>query len=133
MSRRRFLATWAALALLMSANGVLRELLLRPRLPGRLADLLSALFGIGLVLLVTRIGFRPLAGEPLRRLAWVSAAFVGLTLAFEFGIGRAVDRKSWAELVGDYAVWDGRLWPVVLLIVALTPFLWGRWLARGPL
>jgi hypothetical protein len=53
---------------------------------------------------------------------------VVLTVAFEFLIGRYVDHKSWADLVGNYAIWRGRLWPIVLLVLALTPFLWGRWL-----
>ena len=45
-------------------------------------------------------------------------------------VGRYVDRKSWSELVVNYAIWRGRLWLIVLATLALTPFLWGRWAAR---
>lgn len=130
MTLRRFLATWGALALLMSANGIARELVLRDALPGSAADLASALLGAALILLVTRTGFRPLAGAPGRTLLVTSVAFVGLTVAFEFAMGRAVDGKSWSELFADYAIWEGRPWPALLLLVALTPWIWGRWLAR---
>lgn len=133
MTVRRFLASWGALALLMSANGIFRELVLRDALPGAAADLTSAILGATLILLVTRTGFRPLAGEPGRTLLAVSAAFVGLTVAFELAIGRAVDGKSWGELLADYAIWEARPWPAVLLLVALTPWIWGRWFARTPI
>jgi hypothetical protein len=130
MTLRRFLATWGALALLMSVNGIFRELVLRDALPGTAADLASALLGATLILLVTRTGFRALAGAPGRTLLAVSLAFVCLTVAFELVIGRAVDGKSWSELLADYAIWEGRPWPALLLLVALTPWIWGRWRAR---
>ena len=119
------------LALLMSGNGVLREAVLKPSMGPRSADVVSAAIGIALILVVTAVGFRPLAGAPTVQLAAASALLVCLTVAFEFIIGRTVDHKSWAELFGNYAIWRGRLWPVVLLVVALTPFIWGRWAVRG--
>jgi hypothetical protein len=61
----------------------------------------------------------------------VSAFLVVLTVIFEFAIGRLVDHRSWSELLGHYAIWRGQLWPVLLLLIAVSPFLWGRWLVRG--
>lgn len=130
MTYRRIVATWAALAVLMSANGVFRETVLKSAFSGEAANMLSAALGITIILLVTSIAFRPLAGESSRRLAMASAMLVVLTVIFEFSIGLTVDRKSWSELAANYAFWRGELWPFVLLIVALTPFIWGRWYAR---
>ena len=132
MSLPRLLAAWLALAVLMSANGVARELLLRPRVGSPGTDVLSAVIGTALILLVTAAAFRPFPAATTAELLAASALLVGLTVAFEFGIGRWVDHKSWATLVDDYALWKGHLWPLVLLVVALTPFLWGRWVPLVP-
>ena len=124
----RVLTIWLILAVLMSANGVFREAVLKTSLGDRPADLLSAALGITLILVVTAFGFRPLAGLPLARLLSVSLLLVGLTVTFEFAMGRLVDHKSWAELAGNYAFWRGKLWPLVLAVVAVSPILWGRWI-----
>jgi hypothetical protein len=127
MSLPRLLGVWLLLAVLMSVNGVFREIVLRPTMGSTAADALSAALGIGIILTTTGLLFRPLAGESTAHLAGVSALLVGLTVAFEFLFGHYVDRKSWAELVANYAIWRGRLWPIVLLSIAVAPFLWGRW------
>ncbi len=123
----RVLTVWLILAIVMSANGVFRETVLRASLGDRPADLLSAAIGITLSLVETAFGFRPLVGRPLARRLTVSLLLTGLTVAFEVVMGRLVDHKSWAELAGNYAFWRGRLWPLVLAVVALSPMLWGRW------
>ena len=63
----------------------------------------------------------------MARLVRVSAILVALTVVFEFVFGHWVDEKSWAELAGNYAIWNGKLWPLVLASLAIAPFLWGRW------
>src|SRR5688500_3367933 len=113
MPLKRALIVWLILAVLMSANGVFRETVLRPSLGDRPADLLSAALGITLILVVTAFGFRPLIGLRLSQLVAVSLLLVGLTVVFEFVMGRFVDHKSWAELAANYAFWRGRLWPLV--------------------
>ena len=128
MPLMRALMVWIILAILMSANGVFRETVLRQSLGDRPADVLSAALGISLILVVTAFGFRPLVGLPPARLATVSVILVGLTVAFEIAMGRLVDHKSWSELAGNYALWRGRLWPLVLATVAISPFLWCRWI-----
>ena len=130
----RVLAVWCLLAVLMTANGVAREVALKRLVSAPAADAISAAAGVAIILTATYAGLRPLAGQPARTLAWCSALFVGLTVGFELVVGRYVDHRTWAELAGNYALWRGRLWPLVLLVLALTPFLWGRWAgaARGP-
>jgi hypothetical protein len=53
--------------------------------------------------------------------ARVGLAWVGLTVAFEFGFGRYVARQSWRTLVADYDMARGRLWPLVLAAVGAAP------------
>lgn len=130
---RRLLLAWLALAVVMSANGVLRELAIRPALGDRLAPVVSALLGMALLLVTTRLLFPPLARVSRGALVRVSLALIAATVVFETALGLLVDGKSWRALLGHYALWRGELWPLVLLVLALTPFAWGRWWppARG--
>jgi hypothetical protein len=127
---RRVLVAWLVLALAMSANGIFRELVLRPVLGARWAAVASAALGIALLLAVSRTLFPRLADCAPRALAVVSAALVALTVAFETVLGLYVDGKSWRALPEHYALWRGELWPIVLATLAITPFLWGRWRPR---
>jgi hypothetical protein len=54
----------------------------------------------------------------------LGALWFFLTLAFEFGFGRLMG-QSWATLLENYDVLHGRIWPLVLLVVLLTPMLAG--------
>lgn len=130
MSLGRVLLAWVAMAVAMTANGIFRESALKRWLSAPAADNVSAALGALIILLVSYFFFRPLAGSDTRTLLVVSAILVLPTVIFELAIGRLVDRKSWAQLFGDYAIWRGELWPLLLLLLAVTPFIWGRWLAR---
>ena len=128
MPLTRFFVVWLVMAFVMTANGIFRESVLKRALGPGAAAAASALLGVALILLVTWFGFRPLVGATTAALVQVSLLLVAMTVAFEFAIGHFVDEKSWSELAANYAFWRGRLWPFVLLVLALTPFLWGRWL-----
>lgn len=123
MSWMRIIGTWLVLALAMTFNGIFRETVLRRTMDGRGADVASAVLGIVIILAVTWLLFPPLAGVPAARLLEISIVLVALTVGFEFAVGRWVDHKSWQALVENYAIWRGHLWPIVLLVLALTPFI----------
>lgn len=129
MSWARVLTTWTILAVAMSLNGIFREAVLKRAMVVGVADVASAFLGAGIILIVTRPMFRPLRSWPDRALTLTTLVLVVLTVVFEFAVGRFVDQKTWSELFGDYAIWRGRLWPILLALVALTPFIWGRWFA----
>ena len=61
-----------------------------------------------------------------------AAAQVGLfwaaaTVAFEFVFGQYVNQDSWATLVHDYDLRDGRLWLFDVIGIALAPVLARAW------
>lgn len=128
MTYTRLLFTWLLLALLMPLNSILREFGLKRFLPAAAADWASAATGIAIILLTTRLLFRIPADEPTLRLAAQAMLLVLLTVAYEFAIGLAGGRNL-AELGGHYALWRGEAWPLVLIALGATPFLW-RGLAR---
>lgn len=116
------------MAIAMSLNGIGRELLLRRFFVGRSADIVSAILGVMLIGLITRVGFRPLAvARPrAKELGRVSVALLVSTVAFESALGRFIDHKSWEQILEHYAIWNGELWPVVLAWLVATPFFWAR-------
>jgi hypothetical protein len=137
LSLSQLLGCWLLLAVVMSANGIFRELVLVPIVGHTRAGVLSAALGIALILTVTRVAYRsPRTHAQMPSIAvpplGVSLAWVGMTVAFEELFGHYVDGKSWAELAANYALWRGQLWPLVLLTVGLAPVLWGRWRMPRP-
>jgi hypothetical protein len=122
----RVIAAWLIMAVVMTANGIFRETVLRGTLPAR-ADVLSAVIGAVLILVSTKLVFGPVQSLGTSELFFASALLIGLTILFEFTLGRLVDHKSWQELLENYALWKGHLWPLLLLLVGVSPFLWIRW------
>lgn len=105
------------------ANGALREGVLARRLSGLRAHQVSCLTGATLILVcayaLSRL--RPLA-SPSEALA-VGLAWLLLTTAFEFFMGRVLLRKPLAECLADYRLDRGRLWVLVLAAVTAAPLL----------
>ena len=127
ISLARFTVVWVTMAVAMSANGIFRELVLKHYTSSSVANVLSAALGVVIIALITRVGFRPLGpADSLSSLATLAVALVVLTVAFEFLFGHYVDGKSWRELAEIYAIWRGKLWPLVLASLVLAPFIWGR-------
>ena len=122
----RAAATWLALLVVMFGNGVFRVLVLQPRLGEDRARQLASLTGLVIVFVAAWIFVRAQAGVGPHALLGVGALWLLLTLAFEFGFGYFVSGLSWAELVADYNVVQGRLWPFVLLGTLVAPWVWGR-------
>jgi hypothetical protein len=117
--------TWFALAVLMSANGVFREAVLAPAFWREVADALSAGSGIALILGVTALAFRRWGGGGLSA-APLAVMWGVLTVGFEFAVGLTVGERTVEELLENYAIWRGNLWPLVLLSLLIAPFLWTR-------
>lgn len=115
---------WLLIAAVMFANGALRALVLQPRLGEGLARQVATGLGVLIVfglafLFVARLE-APAPGDLLR----VGALWLGLTLAFEFGLGYATG-LSWEAMLADYDIMRGRLWPLIPLSALVAPWFWG--------
>jgi hypothetical protein len=49
-----------------------------------------------------------------------------MTVLFEFLFGRFVAGKSWEELLQAYNILTGNLWLLVLVVIAVSPYLAAR-------
>ena len=117
------LIAWVLILCLAVANGALREAVLIPSL-GRSSGLI--LSGVLLCLCVAAVAYvlvRVNRDITLTQSLFVGVLWLCLTLAFEFSFGRYVQHKSWSELLTAYTFKDGNLWPIVLLVTLLAPFL----------
>lgn len=124
----RAAAVWALLAILMIAQGWVREQWLVPRMGELAAHQASSLSACGILLLTAFWTLRWLGClHAARRQLAVGALWLGLTVAFEFGFGHFVAGHSWARLLADYDLLAGRLWVLVLLTTFTAPRIAG-WL-----
>jgi hypothetical protein len=118
----RAVLAWLAILVLAILNGVLREAWLVPALGRRGALAASGLALAALVLLAALLSARWLDAGAQR--AWrLGLAWLGLTLAFEFGFGALLQGKPLAQLLAAYALSDGNLWPLVLAVIVVAPVL----------
>jgi hypothetical protein len=124
-------AAWLLLLVVMFTNGIVRVTVLQPRLGEEPARRVATLVGVALVLAFSGAYVRWSGPRASRELLLVGALWLALTLAFEFGFGRA-SGKTWAELLADYDLARGRLWPLVLVATLLGPWAWGRRLRPSP-
>ena len=113
-------AIWLGILACAFANGALRELLLVPAFGLQVAQLASGVLLSSLIIAVA-----VLAAPWFGRVSTLQAMLIGmlwlcLTLAFEFGFGGFVQRKSWSTLLEAYTFKDGNLWPVVLVATVLA-------------
>src|SRR5689334_16166328 len=116
---------WFAMCLIAVLFGAIRGMWLLPRFGDRTARQWETLVLCGLFCGMIRwfIG----ALNPTATQAWtLGVMWLTLTLAFEFGVGRFLMRKSWADLLSDYNVLQGRLWALVLLTLLTAPYLFAR-------
>ncbi|MGI5132817.1 hypothetical protein ACQEVB_38880 [Pseudonocardia sp. CA-107938] len=116
-------AGWLGMLLLALVNGTLRAVVVQPVLGESLARAIATV--VLLAALAAYVwwmqGRWPI---PTARQAWLTGmAWVVLTLTFEFGWGRLVERLSWSTMLADYDVAAGRIWVLVPLGIAVAPAL----------
>src|SRR5439155_940468 len=85
----RALVIWFALLLVAVANGAFRETLLIPRFGSQAGHVVSTLMLCAGILLVTYVAVPWIRPDSLRGTVAIGLAWLILTLAFEFGFGRA--------------------------------------------
>ncbi len=121
MTTLRLCVPWLVILVLAFANGALRELLLLPWLGYPWALLLSGLLLGACVVLVTWFSLAAMKLENAAQAFAAGVVWLALTLVFEFTFGRLVQGKPWSELLDAYTFARGNLWPLVLLVILLSP------------
>lgn len=122
----RYLIAWLMMLVVAVINGGLRDFTYGRHLSALAANQLSCLSGLILLGMVIYLYQRrwPFASA---RQAWSAGLFwMALTMAFEFLFFHYVAGEPWAVLLANYDLSEGRLWPLILLWVAVAPYVFYR-------
>lgn len=122
----RYAVAWLVMLLLAVANGILRDFTYGrwlPELPAQQISTLSAAVLLGAVIGgVARHWPFGSAWQAWRvGITWMVATVVFEFLFFHYGTGH-----PWDELWANYDLSRGRLWPLLLMWVAVAPYLFYR-------
>lgn len=119
------LAVWAGILMLAVLNGALREAILIPKLGTAAGLVLSGVYLSALILSVAYLSLPWLGARRTAELAGIGLSWLALTLVFEISFG-LLQGKSWQVIFESYTFKGGNLWPVVLVVTVLAPYLAAR-------
>ena len=122
----RYVLAWFPMVAIAIANGALRESWYGQHLSELTAHQLSTLTAI--VLFGAYIWFVVRFWPPTSKAQAIAVGLLWLvmTIAFEFLFGHFVAGHTWERLLHDYNLLAGRVWPLVLVWVAVAPYLYFR-------
>jgi hypothetical protein len=127
----KYFLVWFLLAIVAIANGVVRQTTYGKTVSDLAAHQISTVTAVlatgAMVWFVHRVWAIESASQ-----AWsIGLLWLIMTIAFEFGFGHYVAGHSWATLLADYNLLNGRLWSLFLLWMAIMPFVVFRFAARA--
>ncbi|MGE5200116.1 MAG: hypothetical protein ACM3H9_10780 [Rhodospirillaceae bacterium] len=117
----RWMAAWPGAAAIGIANGAIREATYGRQNGEERANRLS---GVTLVAALAIYFWNLQRRWPIpstKDAVKIGAAWATLTVAFEFGFGWGVEKRSWKEMVAAYNVGRGGIWPLVLAWIGVGP------------
>ena len=122
----RYLIAWVAMVFIAVANGAVRQLTFGKHMSELHAHQLST--AVGIVLLGVFIWAVIRAWPPSSGIHALAIGFIWLVLtaAFECVFGHFVAGHSWSQLLHDYNLLEGRVWVLVLVWIALSPYFFYR-------
>lgn len=116
---------WVGILGLAILNGGLRDLVLIPALGSMAGYILSGVLLSALILFVAWLALPWLGPRRPAALPGVGLLWLCLTLVFEFSFG-LWQGKSLHVLLQAYTFRGGNIWPVVLVVTLLAPWIAGK-------
>lgn len=127
----KYLLAWLLMLMVSVANGAVRDFTYGRLLSEPAAHRISTVSEILLLGLVIRAFDRLAPPASAREAAAIGLLWAALTVAFEFLFFHFVGGRSWAELLANYDVLNGRVWVLVLAWVAVAPYVFFRLRVSG--
>jgi len=122
----KYILAWVPLVIIAIANGALREGVYGKYMSELRAHQLSTVIGVLLFGLYIRAFMRYMAPTSSEEALSIGLIWLGLTVAFEFIFMHFVAGRSWDVLLHDYNILAGRVWVIVLIWVAVAPYVFYR-------
>lgn len=121
-----YAASWGGMVILSILNGALREKVYDQFMPELSAHQLSTFIGIILFGVYIWILTGVCRIESSKQAFVIGGMWLIMTVAFEFLFGRYVVGNTWNKLFRDYNLLKGRVWPLVLIWIAVAPYVFYR-------
>ena len=118
----RAFAVWLVILGAAVANGVVREAWLVPSLGPNSAHVVSTIVLAVSIVVIAAFFAAWLGPTSARETVVVGVVWLLLTLGFEFGAGHYLLGAPWSRLLEDYNIAAGRIWILVLVVTAFTPW-----------
>ena len=122
----RYFLAWFPMLVLAVANGTLRQATFAKIMPELRAHQLSTLIGALVIGAFIWFVIRVWPPASNREALIVGVMWLALTVAFEFFMGLVLAKRPLAQVLADYNVLAGRVWPFFLIWLALAPLLFYR-------
>jgi len=117
----RALVIWCVLLACAIANGAFREAVLSPRLGAGTAHVVSTLLLSAIVLLLATATIGWINPQSRGDALMIGLIWLVLVLAFELPGGHYLFGLSWETLLADYNIFEGRVWPLALVVTFVAP------------
>ena len=114
---------WVLFVIVAIVSGVIRESFLTPVIGDQAAHQIGSIAVSLFVFLITLGLIKTLGISNPSRYWIVGGIWVLMTIAFEFLFGHYVMGHPWNRLFADYNILKGRLWVLVLVSAAVSPYL----------
>ena len=120
MSTKHFLL-WLPMIAIAFANAAIRQLVFVKYFNELRAHQLSTITLIILCSVYVGFIFPFINVRDNKQAILIGLMWVGLTILFEFSLGRLTNR-SWENLLQDYNIIAGRIWLLFLMCLSLMPY-----------
>lgn len=127
----KVLAAWCAMLAISVANGALRDFSYGRFISKLAAHQLSTFIGLILLGAFIRSFVRRYPPASSASALSMGITWMTMTIAFEFLFFHYVGGHSWADLLSNYNVLQGRVWVLVPLWLAVGPWLFHRQFRRS--
>jgi hypothetical protein len=122
----KYVIAWAPMVVIAVANAAVREWWYAKRVTELRAHQISTASALVLLGAYIWVIIRLWPPESPKEALAVGLMWLVLTVAFEFLFGHYGARHSWSRLLHDYNILAGRVWALVLLWVAIAPYVFLR-------
>jgi hypothetical protein len=122
----RYFAAWFPIIILAFVNATIREAVYK-RYVGELAahQISTLTLGILVGIYVWALS-RHLKLQNAGQAVGVGLMWLVMTIIFETGLGRYVLGNPWSQVLHDYNISEGRVWPLFLLWLTVSPYVFYR-------
>ena len=122
----RYFVAWFPIIILAFGNAKVREAVYK-RYVGELAAHQISTLTLGILVgIYVWVLSRHLKLQSSGQAVGVGLMWLVMTVIFETGLGRYVLGNPWSQVLRDYNISEGRVWPLFILWLTVSPYVFYR-------